>query len=155
MCLTKARSANLWRQQLLYYTAKLKRHATGCHWEKSKGDHRLLGLNLTTFKVDWMAAFPEWWRTKGSAFCIFISILFLKKKDRSELWHGRCTITVVEVYSRGQSYHLILLGHCCNPRAAQQSSLPFVFHYWHFSSFSIPTSRLGSVVGRSFRRPGN
>lgn len=79
MCLTKARSANLWRQQLLYYTAKLKRHATGCHWEKSKGDHRLLGLNLTTFKVDWMADFPEWWRTQGNAFCIFISILFLKK----------------------------------------------------------------------------
>lgn len=47
-----------------------------------KGSHRLLGSNLTIFKVAWMAAFPKWWRylgTNGSAYYIFISILLLRR----------------------------------------------------------------------------
>lgn len=61
---------------------------------------------------------------------------------------------LVETWGRSQSCHLSLLGLCCSPWAAAQSSLPLVFHHCHFGVFSISDSRLGPVVGRSFRRPG-
>lgn len=41
------------------------------------------------------------------------------------------------------------------PWAALQSRLHLVFCHCHFSSFSIPASRLGPVAGKSFHRPGN